>query len=166
MKEEVLKRKLTVLLVLAAQLLPINISATGSTLVVELNNGEMAYFILSDKPVITPHGSQVEIESKSVKTSYERTDVVKLYFTDESAGINDVEKDDKNVVFSQTEPNRLAIYNLSEKDRIIVSNLGGRMYNDCVSQNSSKAIVDLENCPKGVYIIKIGNKQTIKMTKK
>lgn len=161
-----LKRKVTILLMLMYALLPVSTLAAGSTLVVELKNGKQAYFFLSEKPVLTTYGSQVNIESETVKTSYERTDVLRMYFADESVGVDDIEKKENNIVFTQTEPNRLTISNLSEKDEIIVSNLAGRLYSGCVSRNGTDAIVDLGSCPKGVYIIKIGNKQTIKMTKK
>lgn len=166
MKEKTLKRKLTILFMLAALLLPLGILAASSTLVVELKDGKQAYFILSEKPVLTTFGSRMNIESETVKTSYERSDVLRMYFADESVGINDIEKEENNVVFTQTEPNRLTISNLSEKDRIILSNLAGRLYNDCVSRHGKDAIVDLGSCPKGIYVIKIGNKQTIKITKK
>ena len=151
---------------LVSTLLPTGTLAANSTLVVELKDGKQAYFILSEKPVLTTSGSQMRIESESVEISYERSDVLRMYFADESVGVDDIETDEDNVVFTQTGTNRLAISNLSEKDRIIVSNLAGRLYNDCVSRNGTDAIVDLDGCPKGVYIIKIGNKQTIKMTKK
>lgn len=160
------QRKQIILSVLAALLLPLCLWATNSTLVVKLKDGKQAYFILGEKPVLTPHGSQVKIESESLKTSYERSDVMRMYFADESVGVDDIEKEENNMVFTQTEPNRLTISNLSEKDEIIVSNLAGRLYSGCVSRNGTDAIVDLGSCPKGVYIIKIGNKQTIKMTKK
>ena len=161
-----LKRKVTIVLMLVSTLLPAGTLAAGSTLVVELKEGKQAYFILSEKPVLTIFGSQMRIESESVEISYERSDVLRMYFADGSVGVDDIETNESNVVFTQTETYRLAISNLSEKDRIIVSNLAGRLYNDCVSRNDTDAIVDLEGCPKGVYIIKVGNKQTIKMTKK
>lgn len=161
-----LKRKVTILLMLVSTLLPAGTLAAGSTLVVELKEGKQAYFILSEKPVLTTFGSQMRIESESVEISYERSDVLRMYFADGSVGVDDIETNESNVVFTQTETYRLAISNLSEKDRIIVSNLAGMLYNDCVSRNDTDAIVDLEGCPKGVYIIKVGNKQTIKMTKK
>lgn len=151
---------------LVSTLLPAGTLAAGSTLVVELKEGKQAYFILSEKPVLTTFGSQMRIESESVEISYERSDVLRMYFADGSVGVDDIEINESNVVFTQTETYRLAISNLSEKDRIIVSNLAGRLYNDCVSRNDTDAIIDLEGCPKGVYIIKVGNKQTIKMTKK
>lgn len=161
-----LNRKLTFLLMQAALLLPLGIFAANSTLVVELKNGKHAYFILSEKPILTPHGSMVKIESENVMASYERSDVMRMYFADESVGVDDIEKERNSIVFTQTEPYRLTISNLSEKDEIIVSNLAGRLYSGCVSRHGTDAIVDLGSCPKGVYIIKIGNKQTIKMTKK
>lgn len=151
---------------LVSTLLPAGTLAAGSTLVVELKEGKQAYFILSEKPVLTTFGSQMRIESESVEISYERSDVLRMYFADGSVGVDDIETNESNVVFTQTETYRLAISNLSEKNRIIVSNLAGRLYNDCVSRNDTDAIIDLEGCPKGVYIIKVGNKQTIKMTKK
>ena len=161
-----LKIKVIILLMLVSTLLPAGTLAAGSSLVVELKNGKQTYFILSEKPVLTSFGSQMRIESKSVEISYERSDVLRMYFADESVGVDDIETDKNNVVFTQIGSNRLRISNLSEKDRIIVSNMAGRLYNDCVSRNDSDAIVDLDGCPKGVYIINIGNKQTIKMTKK
>lgn len=164
-----LNRKLIILLMQAALLLPLGILAANSTLVVELKDGKLAYFILSEKPILTPHGSMVKIESENVMASYERSDVMRMYFADESVGVDDIEKEENNMVFTQTEPNRLTISNLSEKDEIIVSNLAGRLYSGCVSRHGTDAIVDLGSYPKGVYIIKIGNKrnkQTIKMTKK
>lgn len=148
-----------------AHFLPLFVWGAGSTLVLELSNGQKNNYVLQDKPVLTIEGTKLRIKSSVVDTSYERSNVARFYFLSSSGvGINEVPEE--TLSFSQTSESQLTISNIEDKDRIVVSNLKGLSFNDCISRNGNDAIIELGNCPKGIYIIKIGNKQSIKFFKK
>lgn len=147
----------------AAVLLSLSASAAETTLVVELVNGQQAYYKLQEKPVLTMSGTKVRIESNMVEVGYERSNVKKFYFTNEDTAIKDVKMDD--VVFTQTSDDEMVISNVG-KEYVVVCDVAGHIISDCVSKNGDSVTISLGNSKKGVYIIKVGNKQTIKITKK
>lgn len=161
-----MKRFLNFRLLFAAIALLLPFAAIGAekTLVIELDNGEIYKINLLDEPVITMSGDRFIVDSKSLYLGTYREAVVKFYFIND---VTSIESTQKNVItYTQTEDNRILITNLPEKDHIVVCDLDGHLYNSSVSRNEGEITIDLNGCPKGVYIIKIGNKQTIKIGKK
>lgn len=163
---KLIKKRLKILLTLVVLLLPISIWATGAALALELKNGKKEYYKLQEKPVLTVSDSKLMIKTMTIDASHERSDIERFYFVDEPVGIEEVEEAGNTVTFTQKEEGVLEISNLPEKEHVVVSNLSGRLYSDCVSTNGTVTIVDLSSCPKGIYVIKIGKQQTIKMVKK
>lgn len=148
---------------MAALMILLGIHAAETSLVVELTNGQKVYYKLIEKPVLTMSDSKIRIESNMVETGYERSNVTRFYFTNEDTGIKGVTME--SFMFTQTADDEFIISNVGS-ERIIVSNLSGHIYTNCVKKSGSDAVVSLRGCTKGVYIIKIGNLQSIKITKK
>ena len=148
---------------LAFLMLPMTMLAIDTSLVVELTNGQTANYLLQDKPTLTVAGTQLKIATATVQASYERSEVKKFYFTTESTSVNEIVKN--AFVYKQTDANHLEISGLSEDERITVCDMAGRTMGT-VSQTNGAALISLSGHQRGVYLIKVGNSQTIKFIKK
>lgn len=148
---------------LAFLMLPMTMLATDTSLVVELTNGQTANYLLQDKPTLTVAGTQLKIATATVQASYERAEVKKFYFTTESTRVNKIVKN--ALVYRQTDANNLEISGLSGDERITVCDMAGRTMGT-VSQTNGAALISLSGHQSGVYLIKVGNSQTIKFIKK
>lgn len=132
-------------------------------LIIELNNGSTHSFVLADKPVVTFEGSKIKVVSSRLSLEKERSEVKDFHFVMVDA-IDNVADNEVRVVLLGT---NVKIYGLSESDKPIrVFDLNGRVAPALITTNGSQAEVILEGLPKGIYIVKIGNKHTIKVTKK
>lgn len=157
------RRKL--LIVLTALLLPLHFVRASSDLVIELTNGKYAVFNLQEKPVLTMAGTKLLIKTSSLSTDYERTDVVKFYFQDTGSTVAIEPVQEKEVLrIAQDSNGRFLITDFDAGDEIIVSDVNGHLYRECISVDDRTATIDLSSCHHGIYIIKIGKKQTIKIT--
>lgn len=139
----------------------------NSVLVIELIDGSMYRYELQEKPVLTFSNTVMTInkEGAALSTSYERS-IVKRFFFDTGSGIQGVIDSENTVSITQIGDNQIKIKNLSLDERIIIADVAGKLYNDCKTRNGTEAFIDLNACPKGIYIINIGKKQSIKMTRK
>ena len=158
-----MKKKLKLFVLLIALVYPCSVIRSSSTLVLKLSDGKIETFNLQEKPVITMPGEKLKIITSFLETTYERKNVLKLYFdvgTDVDALAQDA------LFFTQMTDGKLVVTNIKENNRIIVSDLSGHLYSNCVVRNNNEATVCLESCPKGVYLIKIDNLKTIKIIKK
>ena len=136
----------------------------GITLVIELANGKTEIYNLSEKPVLSMNGSKLKVETNMVETSYERTYITKFYFTDAATGISDSKS--TSFEFSQTGDDEFTLSNVSENLIVTVYDISGKQIVNSVTRNGENVIVSLNSCPKGIYIIKVGNKQNIKVIRK
>lgn len=150
-------------ILLAALLLPMSVMAANTTLVVELTNGVTASYLLQDKPVLTIEGSRLNIKTEAVQTDYERSMVKRFYFIGELTGVKEASKN--ALVYRQTDTDHLEISGLAPNDRIAIYNTAGVQVGSA-SRDSDKAIVSLSGLQRGIYLVKIGNSQTIKFVRK
>ena len=137
--------------------------ANDTAFVVELNNGTTANYFLQDKPTLTMEGSKISIFTSTVQASYERAEVKKFYFTNETSGVKEIVQN--SMVYKQIDADHLEIIGLSQNDQITVCDMTGRLIGD-VSRTKDKVIVNLSAHQKGIYLIKVGNSETIKIIKK
>ena len=151
-------------MLMVALLLPTSLSRAGTVLVVELKNGSTDGFALQQKPELSMNGHLLVVKTADVELSYVRSEIEGFYFTDSGTGIE--EKAKPQLTITQTAADRFAIAGLDAADRIQVGSLTGLSADRAVSRSAGSAVVDLGAFPSGMYIIKIGNKQTIKITKK
>ena len=145
-------------------LFPLSMMAAEKALIVELNNGQTACFFLQEKPVLTMADAQLNIATATVQTCYPRTDVKRFFFVDgDPEGIETARPD--RVLFSQTDADHMEISGLLGKERITLYDTAGHQLST-VSASGDKAVISLSGHKKGVYLIKVGNSQTIKFLKK
>lgn len=131
-------------------------------LVIELQNGTTQSFVLSKKPVITFNGSKLYVNSQDASFDEERSNVKDFHFVLFDA-IEDVTENEMRFVRLGT---NVQIQGLKEGDKPIrVFDMAGRATSALITTNGSQAEVILEGLPKGIYIINIGNKQSIKVTR-
>ena len=157
-------KKMKLLWLLISLTFPLGVFGEGATLVVELANGTKEVYRLSDKPVLSMTGTKLKVESNIVETSYERTDITKFYFADEATSVLELE----NTIFdfSKTADDEYMLSNVSENFTVTVYDISGRLFDKSVTRLGDSIVVSLNNCPKGLYIIKLGNKQNIKVIRK
>lgn len=156
-------KRLRVFLLVAVLMLPLSMLATGAALVVEFTNGQTATFLLQDKPMLGMYGTRLYISTESVQTSYERAEVKRFYFTEDPSGVNELSKD--VMTYRQTDADHIEISGLSQNDHITVCDMAGRQYG-VVSRSNDKAVISLNGHQSGVYLVKVGKSQTIKIIKK
>lgn len=135
-------------------------------LVVELENGSTQSFVLSKKPVVTFSGSKLLIEvPEEVSLEKELSEVKGFHFglIDENA----IEGVAENEIRFARIGSNVQIFGLENSDMSIsVFDMEGRQATATVRKNGSQADVILDRLPKGYYIIKVGNVQSIKVYKK
>ena len=134
-------------------------------LVLEKKDGSTIRYVLSDKPVVTFAGTQVQVKSAKAETSYERSDVSRYYFEDVANGIDVVTDDDSSLRIDYSSADRLTAYGLSDAGAVGVYDLAGRLApaGICVSDNA--VTIDLSVLPAGVYVITLPNHPTLKIKK-
>lgn len=163
-KTSMRQTKMKLLWLLISLIFPLGIYGEGKTLVVELVNGKTEIYNLSEKPVLSVNGSKLKVETNMIETSYERAYITKFYFTDAATDISD----SKGTIykFSQTADDTYIMSNVSEKLTVTVYDISGKQFDNSVTRIGDNIVVTLNNCPKGIYIIKVGNKQNIKVIRK
>ena len=151
------------LLLLVMMLLPMMAMADDTAFVVELTNGQKAEYLLKDKPTLTMEGTQLIISSATVQAGFERSDVIRFYFSTETSGVKEVSKN--TLVYRQIDNEQLEIIGLSPDDYVNVYNMSGSPLGN-ITRTTDRAVVNLSGHQKGVYLIQVGNGQTIKFIKK
>ena len=144
-------------------LLPMMAMADETVLVMELNNGETAQYLLLDKPTLTMEGTQIKILTASVQAGFERDEVKRFYFTKEATNVNEVAKN--TLVYHQIDNNQLEIIGLLPEDHVDVFNMSGTPLGN-ITHSKDRTVVNLSGHQKGVYLIQVRNGQTIKFIKK
>ena len=150
-------------LFMAALLLPLSVLAAETTLIVELTTGQTASYVLQDKPVLTMEGTLLKITTETVQTDYERSLVKRFYFTGDFTDVKEALKE--TLVYKQTDADHLEISGLSQGDRIMVCDMAGRQCGS-ISRSGDTATISLSGQQKGVYLVRVGKSQTIKIVKK
>ena len=120
--------------------------SNGYKMVLIFKSGEQMSFALKDKPEVTFMGDKFSVQTKKNTIDLLRSDVASFYFEEDETKVEKIE-------YVGMDP--VSIYNISGS--IVVKQ-------DASDQSSVKMLLNSLNS--GVYIIKIGNKQTIKYLKK
>lgn len=107
---------------------------------------------------------QLNITTATVQTNYLRSDVKRFYFVEGNAEGIQTARPGK-VLFSQTDADHMELSGLSGKESITLYDMAGHQLSS-VSATGDKAVISLSGHKKGVYLIKVGNSQTIKFLKK
>ena len=132
----------------------VSAQAEGSALCVTRTNGEVAYYILSEKPVVSFGETTMLIVAGNASTEYQRTEVEKFTFVDKKAITGIAQIGEGSTVFQYQDNTIRAV-----GGAIQVYNSQGKL----VKQGEDT--VSLNDQPQGVYVVKM-NQQTIKVIKK
>ena len=136
---------------------------TNVTLRVELKDGTTNDYIIAERPAIKFESGKIIFTCKSITTEYIETDVIRFSFLGEGTGISELKVGDTRVHYSD---DKLVIEGVTEVDQILVFSLDGKRQPATVNKPSKHIEVSLEGLSMGCYVIKIGNKQSIKVLKK
>ena len=114
-------------------------------MIINLKNGEQITFVLSDKPEVTFAGDRLVVNSTSNTIDCSRSDIVDFHFEEIKTDIASI---------SYNGQDEIKIYNMSGQE---VATHKGTL---------SEAKIMLDSYRPGLYILKVGNKVTIKYLKK
>ena len=136
----------------------------GYTLVVELNDGQRELFVLKERPQAFPKGSKLEVVTSTMHTSYERSEILMLHFLDKDGNLSEVQQMEgaPQLLIKQLYARRWSISGLQEHESVMVYDLQGRLVQKERAQ-AEVTVLNLSHLPKGIYIININNKRTIKI---
>lgn len=115
-------------------------------LIVLLKSGEKIAFVLKDKPQISFNGNQFVIDSTTGSIEYLRSDIEDFHFEESETNVESIE--------------------YSGDGNVTIYDINGHMLAKLNNESLNSAKLYLEGYKPGLYIIKIGNKQTIKYLKK
>lgn len=134
-------------------------------LIIKMKSGDVKSFLLSDKPVITFDSEHLNVTSTDFSTTYDN--VESIYFQDNTTtSINNADKlPQAQFVFKFTDSHTITITGCSLEDRLTVYSLNGMNISADVERTSDSIVINLENLPKGFYIIRV-NSQSFKIQKR
>lgn len=141
------------------------ISAEDIILRVILSDGTQNDYIIAERPQISFSDNKVTFTYRNSSTEYLKADLQNFVFLDPSTGISQLRIGDTRVSFKEKN-NRIIVEGTDNKDQIQVFSISGIQYDTNVIQTGDGIEIALTDLPKGYYIIKIGNKQSIKISKK
>lgn len=134
-------------------------SDKGYALVVE-HPGGSTQFLLSVHPVISYSGDDMIITSPEGKFSYLRSEVNRIYFTQETNSAA-VIKADMKVSLSG---DMLSISGIENAEAVTVYDLAGRRVNVSSTIEPEAVVINFSQTPKDTYIISIPNHQSLKIS--
>ena len=140
-------------------------SAEVIILRVILNNGTQNDYVLAERPQISFGESKVTFTYRNATTDYVKSDLQNFVFLDPSTGISPLKAGDTRVIYRE-EAGRITVEGIDDREQIQIYAISGVQYNAATSQTGNDIEILLTGLPKGYYIIKIGNKQSIKILKK
>lgn len=127
-------------------------------LVVELTSGETATFILEEKPRLTFTGEELMITSGEYETVYPLASLQRYTFKSvEASGMT--QPADNTPTMTQT-AGHMRLDGLDPGTRIKTFSVNGILVASDVADSNGSATISVNNLPKGVYIIKYGDKST------
>lgn len=133
---------------------------------VELKDGTSNDYLLEDRPQINFDNNDVVFLCKNISTSYNRENVLNFVFLDvNETGIQQLKAGDTRFNYS-VEARQVTIEGDLGSAEIKVYSISGQQFNPEISRSSNQVMIYLASLPSGCYIIKIGNKQSIKIIKK
>lgn len=120
--------------------------AKSHKMVLSFKSGDKVTFVLSDKPVLTFAGDKLVVESSTGTIEYLRSDIDDFHFDEIETSVESIE--------------------YAGDDNVTIYDMNGRIVAKLGNESFESAKTYLNAFKQGMYIIKIGNKQTIKYLKK
>lgn len=139
--------------------------ASDEMLVVLKTDGSTMSYVLSSKPELTFQDGSMQIASNSETTSVALSDIDNFHFAEAPTAISNVSENEMRIVRSCNDELRIYGANVDASD-VQVFDVSGKRVNASCSQINGGISVSLQSCPKGISLIKINNRSTIKIVKK
>lgn len=140
------------------------VAKADNLLVIEMKDVSKVTFSLNDKPKISFSKEKLFIESDNVEADYNLEDVHIFYFTDTTTGTTEINEEVKKVNFSYFNE-ILNIDGIEEKDIVKIYDISGKVQQIDYSRNEDKITISLKELPKGIYIVNVAQKHSIKIIK-
>lgn len=136
-----------------------------TALVVRMADDAVESFYLSEKPEVTFEGQDLKIVSSEIEVKFPRRDIRDVYFDKVETGIRPVAINELRFVYQND--SEITLYGLTGDDKSIrVYDASGQLTNADIRLSGNFATIGLSSLRKGVFIIKVGNRQSIKIIRK
>lgn len=160
-----MKQKFFLILFLWMQLFTVSLwAASEKSLVVELQNNRRTTFVLSANPTLTFVNNVLQIEVGGKSNDFEIDNVKHFYFDDVSTDIASVSSEKLRIISKDN--NHVVIEGIEENDAVMLYSADGKIVDSQIEILGKKAEVSLTSLARGIYIIKVSNKQTFKIYRK
>lgn len=161
-------RKIVIICVLCldASVSRLQASNEPSILRLEFDSGNISYFELSSKPVISFCTDSIIISSSDFSTVMYNCSVIKniCFIDDVNTAVKEI-GDKKIHSFQFIDGENVKVSGIDLLDRISIYSVEGKSFSADIEHNSNHAIIHLGSFPNGIYIIKVGI-QSYKIYKK
>ena len=138
---------------------------TTLQLVVERQNGmDVTFFIHYDKPVVTFDKAKLVVKAEKENFEAAISQVKRFSFKDVPDKMESTMK--PSIDFQKVGEDKYEIVGLESVDDLQVLTTTGKVVRKGVAYSNGRLLVELSGLATGVYLIKIGNIQTIKILKK
>ena len=136
-----------------------------TALVVRMADDTVESFYLSEKPEVTFEGQNLNIVSSKMEVNFLRRDIKEVYFDQVVTGIRQTSMNELRFVYQND--SEITLYGLTDADKPIrVYDANGQLSHADIQISGDSATISLSSLHKGVYIIKTGNRQSIKIIRK
>lgn len=152
-------KKLLLLLFLTFSL-PI---CADSHLVIEMKNSKRHIYSLDEKPTLKFNDDMLVVETSDINTSYHLDEVLKYYFTEEATDIKNTAGETACIRFTYTDKDCLHISGLNGEEQILIHDIYGKTIPAETVNDGNTVSVILNGLDKGIYIISVNGKHTIKI---
>lgn len=137
----------------------------GLMLVVNLKDGTHDYYLLAEKPYFVFSGNNLSTTKTESVVVYNRNDIKDFTFEYGSSNAINAMEASGNLFVCQTGEGALQISGLIDSAPVSVYDVGGKLLQIFKAESTGKCEVNLPST-KGIYVINIDNKKTIKIPRK
>lgn len=141
-------KKLGLLCMAFAAFMTVKAEVTG--MIVTLKDGSEWRFAFADKPVVTCQDGMFVVKTATVEQSTELADIDNYKF-DVNSGANLLEADEATLGYAM---GQVAISGLQAGVAVYVYAMDGVLVLSARADEAGRATLDMNACPKGVYIVK------------
>ena len=134
-----------------------------SHLVIEMRNSKRHIYSLDEKPTLKFNDDKLVVETSDINTSYHLDEVLKYHFTEEATDIKDTAEETACIRFTYTDKDCLHISGLSGEEQIRIHDIYGKTIPAETVNDGNTTSVMLNGLDKGIYIISVNGKHTIKI---
>jgi len=143
-----------------------------TTLVVEMNDGTSVNYMLSQKPKISLKQNDVVIDFNmnndyGLSATYGQSDVKTFYFKEfDPVSIKDNELLQNDLRVTHLDGQTVRISGTEKNDHVAIYTLDGRIMQSNITFADNETVINIAALEKGIYIIKVSDKQTFKVLKR